>query len=251
MVFEIKQEPRNRVGLIRIVTGEEASKMLDSYPVLPTGSLALDSLLEGGFKVGRVYEVFGESNTGKTQLASQVALLAAKNGTDSLFIDTEGSFRPERLQQMAESRGWDTEGLLERISYVRATSSAGQMETVASLSKRGAAGPKLVVIDSLTKNFTLDLPGASNTPRRQSRLDVHLSEMGRDAFLNGRAYLLTNRVTFSQQGRDREAHIGGKTVSQMVHASVHLTHEGEERAARIQDGDGRVEAIKIGAGGID
>ncbi len=237
--------------MVRNLEGDEAERMLASYPILTSGSRAIDALLGGGYKAGRVYEIFGESNTGKTQLAMQAVLMAARGGVGSVFIDTEGTFRPERIEQMAEARGWETGGLLNRISYIRSTSSAGQMEAVARLSTGGEASrSRLVAIDTLTKNFTLELPGAANTPRRQGRLDVHLSEIGRDAFLNGRAYLLANRVTFTQEGRG-ETHIGGQTVSQMVHASIHLTREGDSRSATIEDATARSEPASIGAPGFD
>jgi len=167
---------------------------------------------------------YGKSNSGKTQLAMQSVLCASREKKKSLFIDTEGTFRPERIEEMAISRGWDTESLLSRITYLRCSSSGMQMEAVRHISKRrDTFDCEVVVIDTLTKNFTLDLPGSENMQNRQGVLDVHLSEISRDAFLYGRAYLLTNRVTFDRAGLD--AGIGGSTVAQLVHDLLHLVRE--------------------------
>jgi DNA repair protein RadA len=169
-------------------------------------------------------ELHGRSNTGKTQLAMQAVLCAAWRGKKALFIDTEGTFRPERLEGMAEARGWDPTGILERIVYLRTDSFVEQMETVAKMKVRKAtAACSLVVVDTLTRNFTIGLPGRSNLAERQGSLDVYLSEIARDAYLNGRAYLLTNRVTF---GPSHDVAIGGRTVEQMVHVSILLERDG-------------------------
>lgn len=180
-------------------------------------------------------ELFGRSNTGKTQLAMQAVLCAALRGKKALFIDTEGTFRPERLEGMAEARGWNPTGILERIVYLRTDSFVEQMETVAKMNAREAtAACSLVVVDTLTRNFTIGLPGRSNLVERQGALNVYLSETARDAYLNGRAYLLTNRVTF---GPSHDVAIGGRTVEQMVHASVLLERDGGSvRATKLSTG---------------
>ncbi|MDV3277350.1 MAG: AAA family ATPase [Nitrososphaerales archaeon] len=214
------------------VTGEEIAARLASFRTFGSGSNSVDTLLGGGYKAGKLVEVFGKSNTGKTQLAMQAALVAARSGERALFIDTEGTFRPERIERMAGARGWETRGLLRRIVYVRVTTAAQQMDIVRAIRGKAATSDcRMVVVDTLTRNFTLDYPGGSNLIKRQGALDVHLSDMARDAVLHGRAYLLTNRVTFAQAGGD--IRIGGSTLEQLVHTSLHLTREGDAvRASR-------------------
>jgi DNA repair protein RadA len=192
-------------------------------------------LLGGGYRTGTLTELFGRSNSGKSQLAMQAALVAARDGAKSLYIDTEGAFRPERVEEIAKAREWETEGVLEKIVYTRSDSSSEQMEAVRKMGSRPATSAcRLVIVDTLTRNFSLDLPGRTNLSSRQGALDVHLSEMARDAYLNGRAYLLTNRVTF---GASRDVGIGGRTVAQLVSVSVLL-----ERA------QGRIKATVIPTG---
>jgi DNA repair protein RadA len=230
------------------LTAAEAAKKLSSFPTFSSGSTAIDSLLGGGYKVGRVVEIFGKSNSGKTQLAMQAALSAARAGSRALFIDTEGTFRPERLEGIANARGWDKTGLLDKIVYLRADSYAEQMETVVGMNRREVTAPcRLVVVDTFTRNFTLELPGSSNLANRQAALNLTLGEMARDAFLSGRAYVLTNRVTF---GAVHEIGIGGKTVEQLVHASIRLDRERDRVRATMTSSGANVLAA-MGETGVD
>jgi len=229
-------------------TAADAISRVSAFSKHSSGSHAIDSLLDGGYREGRLTELFGKSGGGKSQLAMQAVLLAARLGTRSLYIDTEGSFRPERLGQMAKARGWETDGLLERIVYVRSDSSSEQMETIRGMAKRESTSScRLVVVDTLTRNFSVELPGRSNLSSRQAALNVHLSEMARDAYLHGRAYLLTNRVTF---GSVSDVGIGGRTVEQLVHASLRLDKSGGTlRVTLLPDGGSGI--TRITEAGVD
>jgi RecA/RadA recombinase len=230
-----------------VETAGEAAKRVGSFPFLGSGSKKLDLLLRGGYRCGTLTEVFGRSNSGKSQLAMQAALMAAKSGVSSLYIDTEGSFRPERLEQMAVGRGWETQSLLNKIVYVRSDSAAEQMETVRRMQGRSAtASCRLVIVDTITRNFSVELPGSTNLVSRQEAVAVHLSEMARDAYVNGRAYVLCNRVTF---GPTRDVSIGGRTVEQMVNTSIMLERSGiVVKATKVEKGE--FEELEITASGV-
>ena len=229
-------------------TAGDSVKRVSSFPFHGTGSAAIDRLLGGGFRAGTLTELFGRSNSGKSQLAMQAALVAARDDTMSLYIDTEGAFRPERVEEIAKARGWGTSGVLEKIVYARSDSSSEQMEAVRKMGSRPATSAcRLVIVDTLTRNFSLDLPGKSNLSSRQGALGIHLSEMARDAYLNGRAYVLTNRVTF---GASRDVGIGGKTVAQLVSVSVLLERSQERiKATVIQSGE--TASAQVGPFGVD
>jgi DNA repair protein RadA len=217
------------------------------FEVFSTGSNAVDGLLGGGYREGRVVEFFGKSNSGKTQLAMQAVYCAAMAGARALFVDTEGTFRPERVLEIAKARGWD-ETCMDRIVYLRSDSSREQMETVRRMEKREATRTcRVVVVDTLTRNFSVDLPGSRNLSHRQAALNLHLSEMARDAYLNHRAYVLTNRVTFGPTG---DIGIGGRTVEQLVHLSVRLEREGS-RLRVVSVPGGRAAEAAFGEGGVD
>lgn len=75
---------------------------------LTTGSRELDKLLGGGMETGSITEIFGEFRTGKTQICHTLAVTCQlpidQGGAEGkcLYIDTEGTFRPERLLAVAE-----------------------------------------------------------------------------------------------------------------------------------------------------
>ena len=232
----------------RLASADEFARKTSSFKFFSSGSRALDALLGGGFREGRVAGFYGRSNSGKTQLAMQAALTAAKEGAKVLFVDSEGTFRPERMEVMARARGWDVKPLLERAVYVRTNSSSEQMECIRRMGLRKAtADCRLVTIDTLTRNFSLELPGRTNLVNRQGALDVHLSEIARDAYLNSRAYVLTNRVTF---GPDHDVGIGGRTVEQLVQMAVRLDREGGRVRATLDPGGGSA-LLGLGEAGID
>lgn len=231
-----------------VIKAEDLVRRAGSFAEFSSGSGKLDGFLGGGFRGGSLTEIHGKSNSGKSQIAMQAALCAAEKGTMSLYIDTEGTFRPERIQEIARERGWETKGVLEKIVYVRSDSSSEQMETVRRMASRPATSRcELVVVDTLTRNFSVELPGRSNMQSRQGALDIHLSEMARDAVLHGRAYLLTNRVTF---GTDKDIGIGGKTVEQLVHRTVLLERNGGEiQATDVLTGERT--KMDVGTAGVD
>ena len=229
-------------------TADESLTKVASFPFFSSGSKKLDGLLGGGFRAGTLTEVLGRSNAGKSQLAMQATLWASLQGHRTFYLDTEGAFRPERIEQIALARGWETKGVLERVVYVRCDSAAEQMETVRRMQGRAATSScRLVVIDTLTRNFSIELPGSSNMASRQGAIDVHLSEMARDAYINGRAYLLTNRVTF---GPVHDVGIGGRTVEQMVDRSVLLERLGAKvKATKVSTKESVL--LEMGQGGVE
>jgi DNA repair protein RadA len=233
-----------------IPTADDIYSRLASCPSLSSGCAALDELLGGGYRPGRLVEIYGRSNSGKTQVAMQAVLLAARNGYRALFIDSEGTFRPERVELMARARGWEARGLLDRVDYVRVDTSAEQSDVVRAIRDRPEVSAcRIVAVDTVTRNFTLDYPGSANLVRRQGALGVHLSEMARDAVLRARTYVLTNRVTFGQT--DGETRIGGSTIEQLVHLSIHLTKNRDVVKATATDGTGTTVEARLSDSGLE
>ncbi|GLI69005.1 hypothetical protein VaNZ11_013543 [Volvox africanus] len=74
-----------------------------SIQVLPTGCSAIDTLLGGGLREGTLVEIAGETCSGKTQLCLSATATTAYRGEAVMYVDTTGSFAPERVVQMAEA----------------------------------------------------------------------------------------------------------------------------------------------------
>jgi len=221
--------------------------------VFSSGSRAIDGLLDGGFRTGESVEVFGESNTGKTQLAMQATLSPVAKGHTAAFIDTEGTFRPERLARMAELRGMDPNLVLSRVYFVRAESTTQQWEALRNSQK--LEGCRMVAVDTVTKNFTLEYGGAKLAARRQTALAAYLNRLDWDAFAHDRAIILTNRVA-SVGGPDtasvrRDVDIGGETLRRGVQRVLQLQRRGGLVHATLIGAEGRETDTRITESGLE
>ena len=171
---------------------------------ISTGVKALDELLEGGVETRAITELIGEFGAGKTQLCHQLAVMVQlppdRGGLSAkaIYVDTEGTFRPERIVQMAKFRGLEPEEALEGIIYARAYNSDHQMllvDKAKSIIEKERI--KLLVIDSLVTHFRAEYPGRENLALRQQKLNKHLSQLMRLASIYDVAVVVTNHVMAS------------------------------------------------------
>lgn len=213
---------------------------------LSTGSSGLDGLLGGGYEEGKIIEVFGASNSGKTQLAIQATVMAAAQGWRSVYVDTESTFRPERLVQMAESRGVDAKAALESVFSIRARDVEAQSHVLRRMAGDARVSPaKLVVVDTVTKNFSLEFPWRERTGRRQGALGSYLNRIAIDAYLHRRVVLLTNRVaSVTRNGMSQDVNVGGLTVGRFVSKSIRLVKEGSFVYANVESPPNAWQPIK-------
>jgi archaellum biogenesis ATPase FlaH len=163
-------------------------------PFICTGSKSIDWLLGGGIRKGMVTDVFGESGTGKTQLSFTLCANAIRSLPENemkriLFVDTVGTFRPERISEIAEKKQNYRVGrdLLSKILYVRALSTFDQINATEKILD---IKPLLVVIDSVTALFSEEFKGAA----RHLALMNFLHELSLVAINSGCAVLITNMV---------------------------------------------------------
>lgn len=139
-----------------------------------------------------ISEVYGEFRCGKTQLSHTMSVIAQlpkeMGGGEGkvAYIDTEGTFRPERIAQIAERFGLDAESTQENIAYARALNSEHQLELLNTLSKEFAAGQyRLLVIDSIMNCFRVDFSGRGELAERQQKLNqflIRLSHLAEGTF---------------------------------------------------------------------
>ena len=119
---------------------------------ISTGSAAIDLLLGGGIREGMVTDIFGQSGAGKSQLCFTLSANCAKDGGKVVFVDTAGTFRPERIIDIG------SQNALEKITFVRPLSTVDQINTI---NKIRDIEPQLVIIDTLTSLFSAEYSGAS------------------------------------------------------------------------------------------
>jgi DNA repair protein RadA len=169
---------------------------------ITTGSTAVDELIGGGIETQSITEVFGEFGSGKSQISHELAVSVQlppdKGGLDGecVFIDTENTFRPERIEQIAEGFQLDVEEVLGKIHIARAFNSAHQMlmaDKVNELVQSGA-NIKLVIVDSLTAHFRAEYVGRESLATRQQKLNQHLHTLQNIANTYNVAVFVTNQV---------------------------------------------------------
>ncbi|MGC8645110.1 MAG: DNA repair and recombination protein RadA [Thermoplasmata archaeon] len=212
---------------------------------LTTGSKALDELLGGGVETAAITEFFGEFASGKTQIMHQLAvnttLPLEKNGLagEVLFIDTENTFRPERIVQMAKHLELDPVEVLKKIHVARAYNSSHQIllvEKAYELTSKYQV--KLLVVDSLTAHFRAEYTGRGTLAERQQLLNRHLHDLLRFGDIYNAAIAVTNQVAARPDVffGDPTTSIGGNIVG---HASTYRIYlrksKGGKRIARLID----------------
>lgn len=183
------------------ITAKELFEKRKNLEYISTGVKSLDDLLEGGIEVGALTELIGEFGAGKTQLCHQLSVMVQLPkekgglGARALYIDTEGTFRPERVIQIARARGLEPEKVLENIIYARAYNSDHQMLLVDEAKKYiEKHNIRLIIVDSLINHFRAEYPGRENLASRQQKLNRHISQLHRLASLYNLAVVVTNQV---------------------------------------------------------
>ncbi len=217
---------------------------------ITTGSRELDNLLGGGgFETGSITEMFGEFRTGKTQLCHTLAVtcqLPFEQGGGAgkcMYIDTEGTFRPERLQAIAERFGLDKDEVLDNVAYARAYNSDHQSALLIQASAMMAESRyALLIVDSATALYRTDYSGRGELSARQMHLARFLRTLLRLSDEFGIAVVITNQVVAQVDGAsamfnpDPKKPIGGNIIA---HASTTRLSfrkgRGENRVCKIYD----------------
>ena len=212
---------------------------------LTTGSVALDELFGGGFETQAICEVYGEFGSGKTQIGHQLAvntLLPVEEGGlggEVFYIDTEDTFRPERISQMARGIGMEPDAALERIHVARAYNSAHQMLLVDEIKRMSRnIEVKLIIVDSLTSHFRSEYLGRAKLAERQQKLNKHLKELKQLADINNALVLVTNQVHSKPDAMwgDPTKPIGGHIVGHASTFRLYLRKsKGGRRIGRLVD----------------
>jgi DNA repair protein RadA len=206
---------------------------------------SIDDLLGGGFETQALVEVYGAFGSGKTQIGHQLAVnctLPLEEGGfdgDIFYIDTEDTFRPERITQMARGHGLDPEQVLSRIHVARAYNSAHQMLLVDEIKRMSKVlNVKMIIVDSLTSHFRAEYIGRGMLANRQQKLNRHLKDLKQLADINNALVLVTNQVHSKPDAMwgDPTKPIGGHILAHASTFRLYLRKaKGGRRIARLVD----------------
>ncbi|XP_050085585.1 DNA repair protein RAD51 homolog A [Anopheles aquasalis] len=215
---------------------------------LTTGSKELDKLLGGGIETGSITEMFGEFRTGKTQLCHTLAvtcqLPVSQNGGEGkcLYIDTEGTFRPERLLATAERYKLVGTDVLDNVAFARAYNTDHQMQLLMQASAMMVESRyALIIVDSATSLYRTDYCGRGELAARQGHLAKFLRMLLRLADEFGVAVIITNQVVAQVDGAamfnpDPKKPVGGNIIGHASTTRLYLRKgRGETRICKIYD----------------
>jgi len=210
----------------------------------------LDKLLGGGIESQSITEVFGEFRTGKTQLSMtfcatcQIPSATGYKGGKVMFIDTENTFRPDRIRLIAERFNMDSDAAMENVLYARAYTSDQQMDllTMVAAKLHEELGVfKLIIIDSVMALFRVDYSGRGELADRQQHLAKMLSKLQKIAEEYNVAVFITNQMTADPGAGmtfqvDPKKPIGGHILAHASTTRIMLRKgRGECRIAKIYD----------------
>ncbi|UCF12978.1 MAG: DNA repair and recombination protein RadA [Thermoplasmatales archaeon] len=243
---KIIQAARRSADVGSFETGVALLERRSKVGYVTTGSKSFDELMGGkGFESQSITEFFGEFGSGKTQIVHQMCVNAQlpeeKSGLNGhvFYIDTENTFRPDRIKQMAEAYDLDTDEILSKIHVARAYNSSHQMllaEKVNELSKEFTA--RLLIVDSLTSHFRAEFVGRGALADRQQKLNKHMHVLLRWGDLNNGVVLVTNQVSSKPDAffGDPTRPIGGHIVGHTATFRLYLRKsKGGKRIARLID----------------
>jgi len=211
---------------------------------ISSGSNSFDDLLGGGLETKAVTEVYGEFGTGKTQLCHTLCVMVQQDtlagGLDAkaLYIDTENTFRPERIVSISATRGIDPRKSLENIIVAKAFNSAHQeliIQEAGSVIEDNHV--KLILVDSAVAHYRAEFLGRATLSERQQRLNKFMHILVRIAETYDLAVLVTNQIQASPDAYfgDTARPTGGNVVAHTSTYRIYLKRSGKNRIARMVD----------------
>ncbi len=211
---------------------------------ITTGTNSLDTLFDGGVETQALTEVYGEFGCGKTQFCHTMCITVQKPKEEGgleggvLYIDTENTFRPERIVTIAKANEMDPEKVLENIIVARAYNSAHQTLILEE------AGPvieenniKLIIVDSAVGLFRAEYLGRGTLAARQQKLNHFLHLLVRIAEIYNIAAIATNQVMASPDVffGDPTRPVGGNIFAHTSTYRIYFKKSGKKRIARMVD----------------
>lgn len=159
--------------------------------VISTGCSSLDKLLEGGFPSDSLSLVYGEAETGKSSLAVQCAVNVARMGYKTIFIDSDGTFSPRRLLQIAY---YDSEKVSPLITLVKPTTFEEQALAIDNLDTYITKKVRLVIVDTISSLYRVELGDAKKTFTLNRELHRQVAALAQIAKTHKIAALIISQV---------------------------------------------------------
>jgi len=226
------------------ITALEYERRVGEEPRLPTGVKAVDELLKGGLEPGSIYELAGEYGSGKTQLCHQLAVMVQVFDDElkgkALYIDTEGTFSPQRIKAIASRFGLNGDEALSNILVDRVITVIELEEAVRVVAPQLLEGGdvRLIVVDGVMTLYRAQFKGLEMLARRQQRLNYLLDWLKRLGRVYHPLYIIITNQVLTQPIPGMAAlkvPAGGNIIA---HASTHrfiLRRKGDVHVIQVLD----------------
>ena len=248
LVLKAKKSLVDSGALIReFSTADQVLERRKSLVRYTTGSKSLDDFLKGGVESQAITELAGEFGSGKSQICHTLCVTAAANNNNNnhspinsiIFVDTENTFRPERVHQIAEARGLDSEEIMKRVFICKIVNSAQLEALIRNLGKSiEEYKAKLVIVDSIISLHRAEYTGRETLAERQQRLNVMLHKLIRLAEIYNVAVILTNQVQTTPDNTFENPSVraaGGNIMGHACTYRIFLRKAGRDRIAVMVD----------------
>lgn len=208
---------------------------LNSIERISTGSKNVDDILCGGIETSAVTEFYGASSSGKTQLCHTISVIVSQDKSKgglcgkSVYIDTEGTFRPQRLESIARARGFDPLMTLHNVMIVEAQDSDQQERVVNNidslLNNKHSEKFKLLIVDAPVTHYRSEYIGRQMLSIRQQKLYKFMRRLVRIAHAYNIAVVVTNHINTTPNSEEMfgEKPIGGNAMSHAITYSMWLS----------------------------
>ena len=208
------------------------------------GSKNLDDLLAGGIETQAITEFYGEYGSGKTQICHSLCVavqLPKEQGglyAGAIYLDTENTFRPERIVEISEAYNLNPDNVLSNIIVAKAYNSAHQefiLNEVGRLIEKESI--RLLIVDSAVAHYRAEFLGRGTLAERQQKLNRFMHQLLRIAEIYNVAVVATNQVQSAPDVffGDPSRPTGGHVVAHTSTYRIYLRKAGKNRIARMVD----------------
>lgn len=234
----------NEVLSQEFLTADDLLQKRSKLSKYSTGAESFDNLLSGGFETQAITELVGEFAAGKSQICHTLCVEASKliknNSGNIIFIDSENTFRADRVHQIAEQRGLNPLPILEKIFHCKVYSSEHLESVIDNLDKSiEQYNAKLVIIDSIISLHRAEFSGRGTLAERQQRLGKMLNKLRKYADIYNIAVVITNQIVSypdgAHPGFDSMKAAGGNIVAHGSTYRIFLRKSGKNRLATMFD----------------
>ena len=201
----------------------------EGFFVLKSGTNNLDLLLGGGFRSKKSYIIYGANSTGKTQLCHQLCVEAFKIGLKTIYIDTENTFRPERIKELCSYRGLNEHEVLKSILVASITSNDTlqyKINELESILKKSDV--KLIIIDTINNYYRLE-QGISYEKSKKQFINI-LSKLNALTQKYNLISIFTSQVTskFERDSNIKHIPVGIQYLNHFFHEFIYLLKKNDK-----------------------